>query len=201
MNSPITMHDKKLLRQHFRSQRQHLTASQQRTAELTLVEHIIHSQWFNDSRHMACYLANDGEIGTQTLIEHIWQKSKLCYLPVLPPASNKEMRFAQYQRNMQLKKNQLNILEPPWHEPTLHLPENLDVVFLPLLAFDEQGHRLGMGAGYYDRHFAFRQHMNTQPLLIGLAHEIQKAESLPVEPWDVSLDIIITDQKVRHINP
>jgi 5-formyltetrahydrofolate cyclo-ligase len=71
----------------------------------------------------------------------------------------------------------------------------LDVILMPLVAFDGQGNRLGMGAGYYDRTLAFLRHRRhwRKPRIIGLAYEFQRMPALPAEPWDVPLDGIITE--------
>jgi 5-formyltetrahydrofolate cyclo-ligase len=68
---------------------------------------------------------------------------------------------------------------------------------LPLVGFDASGNRMGMGGGYYDRTFSFKSLKKglRGPTLIGLAHEIQRVEELPVESWDIPLTAIVTDQK------
>ena len=67
---------------------------------------------------------------------------------------------------------------------------------MPLVAFDKQGNRLGMGGGFYDRTLARLHEQNWQkPQLIGLAHECQKVDALPIESWDVPLKTIITPDK------
>ena len=76
---------------------------------------------------------------------------------------------------------------PPWA---------LDLVLLPLVAFDANGNRMGMGGGYYDRTFSFKSRGQSipGPKLIGLAHELQRVDRLPVENWDIPLAGIISDQ-------
>ncbi len=69
---------------------------------------------------------------------------------------------------------------------------HLDVCFLPLLGFDALGHRLGMGGGFYDRYF---EH-NSETLLIGVAHDCQQVDSLPVDDWDVKLHAIVTESQI-----
>ncbi|MEE2768510.1 MAG: 5-formyltetrahydrofolate cyclo-ligase [Actinomycetota bacterium] len=71
-------------------------------------------------------------------------------------------------------------------------PIDLDVVLVPLVAVDPSGNRVGHGAGYYDRTFAFRQG-SSRPILIGLAHHFQLVEHLQPNPWDIPLDLIVTE--------
>ncbi len=70
-------------------------------------------------------------------------------------------------------------------------PKDLDVILVPLVAFDEALHRLGHGKGYYDR---FLQ--KTQALKIGIAYEVQKEKDIPVTDEDVPMDLIITEETV-----
>ncbi len=75
--------------------------------------------------------------------------------------------------------------------------QELDLVFLPLVAFDRVGHRVGMGGGYYDRTFAFVQQMHHKPILIGLAYEMQQVDGLPFCTWDIPLDGVLTEKQLR----
>jgi 5-formyltetrahydrofolate cyclo-ligase len=65
----------------------------------------------------------------------------------------------------------------------------LDIILLPLVAWDTQGHRLGMGGGYYDRSLAGVQNV----IKVGLALELQKVEALVTEPWDIRMDFVATE--------
>ena len=75
---------------------------------------------------------------------------------------------------------------------------NLDLVIVPLLGFDSDCNRIGMGGGYYDRSFAFtRRYRHIKgPYLLGLAHESQRVEQLDAQPWDIALDAVITEQNL-----
>ena len=69
------------------------------------------------------------------------------------------------------------------------------LVLAPLVVFDGNCNRIGMGGGFYDRSFAFRKNPAiTRPRLIGVAHETQKVEHIVPEQWDVQLDMIVTEQ-------
>jgi 5-formyltetrahydrofolate cyclo-ligase len=127
------------------------------------------------------------------MIEAIWDAQKNCYLPILSKTSTLE--FALYDGHTVLKHNRYRILEP---ETSLYFPsDQLDLVLMPLVGFDLQGHRLGMGGGYYDRTFKFLQD-NTirKPFMLGLAYELQKMEQIPVDPWDISMDGVLTEEQL-----
>ena len=80
-------------------------------------------------------------------------------------------------------------------------PERLDVVLVPLVAADRRGNRIGHGAGYYDRTFAFRLSQPTPPTLIGIAHSFQVVPVLEPRSWDVPLDILVTDKGILRPKP
>ena len=92
--------------------------------------------------------------------------------------------------------NRYNILEPELKNAELIAAENLDLVLVPLVAFDLSGNRLGMGAGFYDTTFSFLNNIKrpSKPYLLGLAYEWQKLATLEKENWDITLDAVITDQ-------
>ena len=127
-------------------------------------------------------------------MQHIWQAGKKCYLPQL--TSEKTLHFALYEQNDPLVPNQYNIPEPLPRAPIIS-PEELDLVLVPLVAFAANGQRLGTGGGYYDRTFAFlRAGKNPKPKLIGYAFAAQKAESLPVDSWDLQLHVVVTEEDI-----
>ena len=84
--------------------------------------------------------------------------------------------------------------------------QQLDLVITPLVAFDANCHRIGVGGGYYDRTFAFLSSLRGQvdsvsatvrpTKLIGFAMELQRVESIELNPWDVVLDTIVTEEKI-----
>lgn len=147
------------------------------------------------SQTIACYFAQDNEFDCTPIIEFIWAAKKNCFLPVLSDEAEKTLFFAAYHTPDQLCVNRFNILEP---ENKVMFPiEKLDIVFTPLVGFDLQGNRLGMGGGYYDRTFAHRRENETdKPYLIGLAYECQYLPDIPEESFDVALDAVLTEKKM-----
>jgi len=184
------------IRQLVRSQRQNLSADTQQQHSTALCQHIIKHKKYRNSSHIACYLANDGEIDPSPLIEHAWFAEKKVYLPVLSPIKN-SLYFAPYEQGTRFKHNRFNIAEPICHPSDWVKAAQLDLLLLPLVAFDENGNRIGMGGGFYDRTLAYLQHRRywRKPVLMGLAHEIQKVASLETQSWDIPLDCIVTESK------
>lgn len=153
---------------------------------------LIKEEIFKQSRHIACYYAFKSEFATQPIMEAIWQAEKVCYLPVL--TESKALKFVRYDQRDELQPNQYAIPEPVNMEVTVS-PDKLDLVILPLVAFDSSGMRLGTGGGYYDRTFAFLQtRQEHKPFMLGLAYASQQAESISAEAWDIKMDAVLTEK-------
>lgn len=151
---------------------------------------------FLQSQHIACYLPAKDEMDTSFIIHAIWTAQKQCYLPRLVDGQAKSMEFVSYDEKDPLQANQYGIAEPAYPAQVIE-PEKLDIVLMPLVAFDRQRGRLGMGGGYYDRTFQFLSTQSKRhPQLIGLAFAIQEAEKLPIDAWDVPLDGVLTENEL-----
>jgi 5-formyltetrahydrofolate cyclo-ligase len=107
------------------------------------------------------------------------------------------MLFQQIRRDEPLQTNRFRIAEPAANPARQRKYWALDLIFLPLVGFDEFGERLGMGGGFYDRSLAglMRRKVWRTPVLIGLAHECQKVDRLAAGPLDVPLSACVTDRR------
>lgn len=190
------MNPRQQLRQDIRRKRRALTRTQQLRAAKRLHAQLCRRPDFIRARHIALYLPNDGEIDPRPLLESCWKMGKKTYLPVLHPILHNRLWFVPFDRQTKLVRNIYKIEEPPIIKAPRRPPWALDLVLLPLVAFDADGNRMGMGGGYYDRTFSFKSRRQSipGPKLIGLAHELQRVERLPVESWDIPLAGIISDQ-------
>lgn len=188
------LNDKKNLRLAFRAKRNAVTPAQRDIASRALVEQLYTQDWFTHKQAFALYCAMPSEIDTQPLITALWQHQKNCYLPRI--TAENQLVFAHYTADTALVPNRFGIAEPTASAPLCTI-NNLDVIFMPLVAFDKEGHRLGMGAGFYDKTLAGLREQKTRPLLVGLAYELQKADYIPQDPWDIDLNVVVTEQTVH----
>lgn len=185
---------KKSQRSQIRSKRASLSKHERKAAEQQLYKQVIASPEFLKSRHIALYLANDGEIDPALIMQKAWSMGKVCYLPVLNPLSN-SLSFVKYKADTYLRRNRFNIPEPDLIRRHIRHPWALDLVLTPLVGFDNKGHRLGMGGGFYDRTFAFKlKHSYRKPLLIGLAYDFQKQDLVQADAWDIRLEKAATEK-------
>lgn len=182
------------IRKQYYNLRNNIHADLRKDAELTIVSHLTAHAIFKNSQHIACYLGFRNELSAEHIIQAIWQAKKHCYLPIL--SEEKILHFARYEKDDALTPNRFSILEPVNTARRIS-PNLLELVILPLVAFDKKGHRVGTGGGYYDRTFAFlHQKPAKKPILVGLAYSIQEAEKLPADPWDIQLDYVLTEKGI-----
>ena len=156
--------------------------------------------FFLRAERIAFYLASDGELDPLPLLRSAVAMGKQCLLPVLHPLGHRRLWFARWKPGEPLRPNRYGIPEPADRRYTLSGCD-LDLVIVPLVAFDQQGNRLGMGGGYYDRTFAPCRNRSRRPLLIGWAHALQEVPELPARPWDIPLDGLVTEQGIRRFRP
>lgn len=182
----------------MRHQRRNLSVQQQHRAASELERALACQSLFLHSQHIAFYLPNDGEIDLTPLIRRAWQMGKQCYLPALSPRHHNRLWFAPFSQNSTLILNRFGIPEPESNWRQMRSVRTLDLIITPLVAFDSQGNRLGMGGGYYDRTLAYLSQRTAwrKPRLLGAAYAFQQVEKLPHQPWDVPLDGIATEQGV-----
>ncbi|MBB3102625.1 5-formyltetrahydrofolate cyclo-ligase [Azomonas macrocytogenes] len=183
------------LRRLLRQKRRSLSCSQQHRAAQRLYRQLAQHPLFRRARHIALYLANDGEIDPRILLQAAQRRGKATYLPVLKTWPGTRMAFQRVRPGEPMRRNRFCIAEPLSKAARQRPVWALDLLLLPLVGFDTQGGRLGMGGGFYDRSLAFRNHRHNarRPILLGLAHECQKVDRLDLEKWDVTLDATVTD--------
>lgn len=177
------------LRQQIRKTRANLTALQQQQAEDSITQQALAFIEERNAQHIALYVSFDGEISTEKLIKTLWAQGKQVYLPVLHPFNPNHLLFLRYLPDTPMLKNKFGIWEPKLNVQNVLPLDELDILFTPLVAFDKQGNRLGMGGGFYDR--TLQNWQNSSFIPVGLAHQCQQVEQLPTEAWDVPLHRIL----------
>lgn len=181
----------------MRRKRSALSSRQRNKKASALSRHFTSHPVFIRSQYIGFYYSRYKEMDLAPLIKKAWRMQKKCYLPVLRP-HHKQLWFAPYYPHSRLFSNRFDIPEPHLRKTRIRPPRALQLVLAPLLAFDLQGHRLGMGGGYYDRSFAYlnRRHCR-HPLFVGVAYDFQCVPELPAADWDVSLHAVVTESGWR----
>jgi 5-formyltetrahydrofolate cyclo-ligase len=192
----------KSLRQSLRQARRALDSCEHARRSSEAVFHLTQHRLFHSARHIACYLPNDAELDPTGVMAKAWAMGKTVYLPVLSIHHHNHLHFLPYAPGDKLLPNRFGIPEPVSRGRGMVRLTQLDLVLTPLVGFDAQGGRLGMGGGFYDRSFAFlrRRQCWRKPRLLGLAFDVQKSPiALPSQPWDVPLDGVVTESGVQMV--
>lgn len=186
-----------VLRQTKRQQRRAISAQQQSLAARALGKRLALMPQFVGVKRIAVYLASDGEIDPNEFVQWAWAQNIECYLPILDKNQQHVMRFGLYHSASELVLNRFKIPEPKVGVEQQLAADHLDVILLPLVAFDLSGNRMGMGGGYYDRVLAFKSQLSyhSRPMLLGIAHELQRVMALNPTKWDVPLEGVVTPER------
>jgi len=188
---------KQALRAALRQARRAIAPSQRIAAAEQLAAHLLSLPFAPRSGYVAGYWSTDGEIAL-----HAWQLQlppplQYC-LPVLHDDGH--LRFARFSPGTALKGNRFGIPEPDVPASEHLPPDAMALVVLPLVGFDDAGHRLGMGGGWYDRSFAFRQTQPPPPYLVGAGFAAQQVpDGLMPAPWDVRLDAVCCEMRTWQV--
>jgi len=191
---------KTAIRSSCREIREKLPAIYQQKASSKICRRIRQLDQYRYAKRIAIYHACNGEVDLGELWRSAPMQGKFCYFPVMN--NEKKLSFLPATPATSFIDNLHGIPEPDVDLSKAIAPCELDVIFMPLVAFDNNGTRLGMGGGYYDRTLAKEDH----PLLIGVAYEFQRqAYIMPCE-WDIPLTAVITQQAIywcknTHENP
>ena len=178
------------LRQSLRQKRRAISSTRRQYLARALLHQVQKTLRIERGQKIGLFLANDGEIDTVYIQNFLKNRGISIYLPVL---NDKSLKFAKI--GSQFRPNRFGIDEPI-NTPVLNA-KRLNVIFMPLVGFDQQRNRLGMGGGFYDRTLGFKQQQQrfNSPKLYGLAFDCQEVDQLEVQAWDVSLDGIITPSR------
>jgi len=179
------------LRRNALRARRNMTSEQRATASNIICKRVIASREFYASTSIGCYLPMNDEVDTRDVIEAAWRANKRIFVPVL--RAKRKMFFCETLAETELEQNSFGLWEPV--RGVLIAPRKLDLVITPTVAFDNNGHRIGMGGGYFDRFFSFLRHRKNwiRPKLIGVAFQCQKVEKIAPNPWDIRLYRTISD--------
>ena len=192
MDGPITA-DRAALRKQMRDARRGLPPRERLAAAEAVADHLrALLPAFSQTGKIAGYWACDGELPLHPLLT-----GKFPFTYLLPRVrAGKQLDFVSWRPGDGVTTNRFGIPEPAAGEAIE--ASLIDVILLPLLAFDRHGHRLGSGGGYYDRTLAFSTGAPraSRPLLVGVGYALQELSELHTEAWDVPLDYVVTERGV-----
>jgi len=186
------------LRREIRALRRAIDPAERADAAVRLARRVSELDVFAEARTMAAYVVNEGEMDPRPLVELAWESGKEVYLPIISP--DRLLRFGRYRSDTPLVPKTFGILEPLADDDDSIPPGDLDLVLTPLVAFDPNCNRVGMGGGYYDHTFAFlnERSESDRPRLLGVAYELQRTSRIDRQPWDLPLYAVATEGRLYH---
>jgi len=184
----MTNESKQHIRQKIVQQRNNLNTQSVLALSQKICDNVLSHSYFSKSQTIAIYYALDHEVKIISLVN----ANQTFAMPVIQ--ANKKMVFKSFNNQSNFTKNQYGILEPK--NGHLINPKEIDLCLLPLVGFNRNGSRLGMGEGYYDRFFEFNHSQIKPTILAGIAYDFQEDDTIVAESWDIPLDIIFTNKEV-----
>lgn len=180
------MHDKSQLRKAMLLRRQAIAEDELKRHEPAIIKHILALPCYGNASSMALYMPIRGEVSLLSL----WQPELRKIL--FPKVSGDNLAFSSAASVKDFRQGAYGILEPISHR-NMELNE-IDLIFVPGVAFDRYGHRLGYGKGYYDR--LIERCPDTT--FIGVCLDEFYLEKLPVDPWDALVDFVVTQAGIYN---
>jgi 5-formyltetrahydrofolate cyclo-ligase len=186
--------DKDTLRRELMARRAGLSAEAVRTASedaLSLIRSL--AEW-RQAREVLVYWPVRGEVDVRPLVAELWQRGCRVLMPRCRPDAYGEMDIACAACEDELVPGPFTLMEPDAGKCPPVDECSPDMALIPGVCFDRRGYRLGFGGGYYDRLLATDG--MKRPLILGIGYAFQLVESLPVQPWDMPVDIVCTEEEL-----
>lgn len=186
--------DKKRLRGEMLARRSALTTGQTREAGEDVAALIRSLPEWRQAREALVYWPMRGEVDVRPLVEELWQRGCRVLLPRCRPDAYGEMDLACAACEDELSPGPFTLMEPDAAKCPAIKSCSPDLALIPGVCFDRRGYRLGYGGGYYDR--LLDSGTMGRPLLIGIGHAFQLVDELPVQPWDMPVDVVCTEEEL-----
>lgn len=198
------MQDRQSLRATIRKRRSLLDPAWCSDSSARICEHLANTWLYRRARRIAFYFAQGNEANLEQLMHDAWASGKQVYLPILGLRYSGQLWFVPCQVDTPVYQNRFGIDEPVHASHERRTPlRSLDLILMPLVAFDQQGNRLGMGGGFYDKTLAGLNascQVWSRPRRIGIAYSLQGVDAIPGEHWDVPLDGVATECGLQWFN-
>jgi 5-formyltetrahydrofolate cyclo-ligase len=179
------------IRARAASRRDALSGSDRELKSRLIQDRALGFPLYVDAPAVALYSAASNEVGTEAIREHAFATGKQLFFPRLDP--NGGFQWVRLQGREQLSIGRYGILEPAGDEILAPATAGALVVFVPGLAFDLRGNRLGRGQGWYDRALAA---LANAARTVALAYEFQIVDCIPTDIWDRRVEYIISEERV-----
>lgn len=184
--------DKKVMRKEMLENRSKLTKKEIREKSNKIKEKLMGLEKFKEAQVIFSFISFGDEVDTHEIIKESLKLGKRVGVPVTIPEGRKLLVSELYDFDKELELGYYDILAPKEEYIREIHPKEIDVVLVPGVVFTPAGYRIGYGGGYYDRFFS----KNKDVYKIGLCFDMQIADEIPIDLYDIPVDIIITEDRI-----
>ena len=171
--------------------RRSLSSSVRTTFDNAIRQHVLEVVKSQKADSIACYWPFNGEPDITPLYRQLLADGCELALPVVSGGNDHLMQFHSWRPDTTLAKNRYGIFEP--RDSNVIELSHIDILIMPLVAYDCKGNRLGMGSGYYDRHIEPVRDLPT-PLRLGVAYSLQEVDPIDRNNWDIPLHGVVNER-------
>ena len=191
------MTDKRHVRKEMRRRRKAFSPAEHATLSARAARFIVSLPQFRYGSRIAVTLSFDREMDTAPLVAAARRRGIRLYTPVVVGKRQRRLRF--YPLCSRTRRGTYGILVPERTVAPVN-PRWFNLIVVPLVGIDRNGHRLGMGGGYYDTSLTFRRHRQAWrgPRLVGFAFDCQRTDTVHADPWDLRLDELASESGLHH---
>lgn len=179
------------VRRQIAAERKAYTEVLRKAENKAIAAHFLQSELYHKSRTVMCYVSMRTEADTHAVIQAMLADGKIVCVPqVLDKCGRmRAVRISAWEDLAHI--GSFGILEPSMKNPVIVMPNEIDLVIVPGVAFTLDGERIGMGGGYYDRFLS-----DIRAVRIGFAFSCQIKDSLPTDVWDVKMDYLAAKEGI-----
>jgi 5-formyltetrahydrofolate cyclo-ligase len=177
------------LRRIMLEKRKKLSSEERRNASFHIQQSLLESEVYVKAKHLVLYSSIHNEVDSSLVMNDALTSGRKVFLPVV---ADMGLIFREVKETTALQKGAFGIMEPPASNSVIS-PEKVDLIVVPGIAFDLQGHRVGYGKGYYDKAL---HSLEKQGKLIAVCYDFQLVDEIAGEPHDVMVDMMITEKRI-----
>lgn len=185
--------EKKLIRQAVLERRSRLTPLEVAQKSEAICRAVVATRAFASARFIMAYIDARNEVQTECIVRQAWSRGKRVAVPICIPQTH-TLLVSELTSFKELHDGFYGIKEPMEEYIRPVSPEQLDLIIVPAVAYDRRGYRIGYGGGYYDR---FLSSLNENIVTIGIAFDVQIVGEVPVQSFDVPVDMVITENGIK----
>lgn len=173
--------DKQFIRKNMIKQRQDLSLIEYQDKSCSIMDKLRKHPFFKEATTIGIYISFNREVDTLSYLEEIKKEKEVC----VPKIDGKEMYFIEYKKEL-LEKNKFGILEPSIGE--IKKAKEIDLLIIPVVAFDKDGYRVGYGGGYYDRYL---EHYKGHTIALGFC--FQEIGNVVFDDFDQKVELVLCE--------